>query len=73
MDFVRSHFGAPATVNPPKRDDKYAQKSVQLVRVSKVTSYKIHTLLSFLKMNKFHPILEDNRIPTIKHTLGGLT
>ena len=38
MDFVRSHFGkmklwpvehfAGATANPPKSDDKYAQKSV---------------------------------------------
>ena len=36
MDFVRSHFGAGAgaTANPPKSDDKYVQKSVQLVRGS---------------------------------------
>ena len=49
MDLVRSHFGKMnlrqvehffehiwmgATVNPPKSDDKYAQKSVQLVRGS---------------------------------------
>jgi hypothetical protein len=30
-----------AKANPPKSDDKYAQKSVQLVR----GSYKIHTLI----------------------------
>jgi hypothetical protein len=29
---------APATANPPKSDDKYAQKSVQLVRVSSFRS-----------------------------------
>ena len=39
MDFVKSHFGKMnlwpvATANPPKSDDKYAQKSVQLVRGS---------------------------------------
>ena len=32
-----NHF-APATANPPKSDDKYAQKSVQLVRVSSFRS-----------------------------------
>ena len=39
MDFVKSHCRNPptalgATANPPKSDDKYAQKSVQLVRGS---------------------------------------
>jgi hypothetical protein len=34
MDFAP----APATTNPPKSDDKYAQKSVQLVRVSSFRS-----------------------------------
>jgi hypothetical protein len=40
MDFVRSHFENPlgATANPPKSDDKYAQKSVQLVRGSSFQS-----------------------------------
>ena len=28
----------PATANPPKSDDKYAQKSVQVVRVSSFPS-----------------------------------
>jgi hypothetical protein len=30
--------GAGATANPPKSDEKYAQKSVQLVRVSSLRS-----------------------------------
>ena len=34
MDFVTSHFGAIAIANPPKSDDKYVEKSVQLVRGS---------------------------------------
>ena len=39
MDFAP----APATANPaPKSDDKYAQKSVQLVRVSSFRSDLLH-------------------------------
>ena len=43
MDFLKSHFRNPptalgATANPPKSDDKYAQKSVQLVRGSSFRS-----------------------------------
>ena len=48
MDFAKSHFGKSdqlntffsifATANPPKSDDKYAQKSVQLVRGSSFRS-----------------------------------
>ena len=32
------HFWVGATANPPKSDDKYAQKSVQLVRGSSFRS-----------------------------------
>ena len=42
-----------ATANPPKSDDKYAQKSVQLVHLSEVTSYKIHTLVAAVKRVTF--------------------
>ena len=38
MDFVTSHFGKMGLLlhpaNPPKSDDKYVEKSVQLVRGS---------------------------------------
>ena len=36
MDFVTSHFGKMnlAIANPPKSDDKYVEKSVQLVKGS---------------------------------------
>ena len=39
MDFVRSHFGKMGAIaNQPKNDDKYAKKSVQLVRGSSFRS-----------------------------------
>ena len=34
------HFWAGATTNPPKSDDKYAQKSVQLVRLQRLIGKK---------------------------------
>ena len=46
MDFVTSHFGKMnlAIANPSKSDDKYVEKSVQLVR----GCYKIHTLVKVI-------------------------
>jgi hypothetical protein len=42
--------GAGATANPPKSDDKYAQKVFNWseVHLSEMTSYKIHTLVDCL-------------------------
>jgi hypothetical protein len=49
--------GAGVTANPPKSDDKYAQKSVQLVRVSSFQSDLLQNpyfrgLFQIIKNNK---------------------
>ena len=65
FEHICHHFWAGATgatANPPKSDDKYAQKSVQL---SKVTSYKIHTLVSWKCSSIEIGILFQNKFQAI--------
>ena len=70
MDFVKSHFGkfwVGATANPPKSDDKYAQKVFNWseVHLFKVTSYKIHTLVSWKCSSIEIGILFQNKFQAI--------
>ena len=50
FEHICHHFWVGATANPPKSDDKYAQKVFNWseVHLSEVTPYKIHTLDEYL-------------------------
>ena len=69
MDFVTSHFGKmnfwmglllqPA--NPPKSEDKYVEKVFNWseVHLSKMTCYKIHTLVSRPYLKIYTSVLKN--------------
>ena len=67
--FLGGFAVAPAPANPPKSDDKYAQKSVQLVRVSSFRSDFLQN--PYFRRKKLNCNAEQCPKNMLKYWMGG--